>query len=146
MIDPMDQVSELAKEPMVERLKGVPSLVVDDDSDILAIVKQALEAEGAVVTCCSDGNTAVHLCEQHKPRLVVLDMMLPKRSGFLVLEHVKTLKERPVVIMITGNEGKRHQAYAETLGVDFYMHKPIRLEQLVTKAQQLLGMGGKGGK
>ncbi len=141
-IDPMDQVSDLAKEPVVERLKGVTALVVDDDPDVLAIMKQVLQVEGAQVTCCSDGNTAVHICEKDKPRLLVLDMMLPRRSGFLVLEHVKKLKDKPVVIMITGNEGRRHQSYAENLGVDFYMHKPLRLEQLVTKAMQLLGIKG----
>jgi DNA-binding response OmpR family regulator len=73
-------------------------------------------------------------------------MMLPKRSGFLVLERVKTLDPPPVVIMVTANEGKRHQAYAETLGVDAYMHKPLRLEKLITTAAELLDAAASGRK
>ena len=121
-----------------KRLKGRRVLIVDDDPDVLAIIKQALQAEGALTQCVSDGNTAVHIADNDPPDLLVLDMMLPKRSGFLVLERVKTLDPPPVVIMVTANEGKRHQAYAETLGVDAYMHKPLRLEKLIVTAADLL--------
>jgi len=67
--------------------------------------------------------------------------MLPKRSGFLVLEKLKgpTRKKghRPLVIMITGNTGKRHQIWAESLGVDGYLNKPFRMERLVERMEQL---------
>ena len=113
-------------------------MIVDDDRDVLATMEQALQAEGAITKCCTDGNTAVSLCESDPPELVVLDMMLPKRSGFLVLERIKRRDNPPVVIMITANEGRRHQAYAESLGVDGYLHKPVRLERLITIAQEML--------
>ena len=59
------------------------------------------------------------------------------------LEKIKTFEQPPRVIMVTANEGKRHQQYAETLGVDGYLLKPVRLERLITLAQQLLdGNGG----
>ena len=125
-------------EPTIERLTGRLILIVDDDPDVLGVMEQALQAEGAVTECCTDGNTAVHLTESKKPGLIVLDMMLPRRSGFLVLERVKNQPNPPRVIMITANEGKRHQAYAESLGVDAYLHKPVRLERLITLAQQML--------
>ena len=121
-----------------KRLYDRRVLIVDDDPDVLAVLRQSMQAEGALTQCCSDGNTAVHICENDPPDLIVLDMMLPKRSGFLVLERVKTRPNPPLVIMVTANEGKRHQAYAETLGVDAYMHKPLRLEKLITTAEQLL--------
>lgn len=121
-----------------ERLADKRILIVDDDPDVLASVEQALQAEGALTQCCKDGNTAVHICATDPPELVVLDMMLPKRSGFLVLERIKSNPEVPKVIMITANEGRRHQAYAESLGVDAYLHKPVRLERLITLAQELL--------
>lgn len=122
-----------------KRLDGANILVVDDDPDVLAVVDAALRAEGASTKKCSDGNSAVAMCEQDEPDLVVLDMMLPKRSGFLVLERIKEMKRPPRVIMITANEGKRHQAYAETLGVDAYLHKPVRLERLVQLASEMVG-------
>lgn len=125
-------------ETPTNRLDGRKVLIVDDDPDVLAVVEQALKAEGALTRCCSDGNSAVAVCENESPELVVLDMMLPRRSGFLVLERIKAGKGNPAVIMITANEGKRHQAYAESLGVDAYLHKPVRLERLVTLASDLL--------
>ena len=68
-------------------------------------------------------------------------MMMPKKSGFLVLEK---LKSRPggliPTIMITGNEGSRHRAYAEMLGVRDYIRKPFALEKLVRSIEKVLGM------
>lgn len=121
------------------RLKEKKVLVVDDDPEVLESINQALQVEGALTQTCTDGNTAVRICEVDPPELVVLDMMLPKRSGFLVLERIKRLPQPPRVIMVTANEGKRHQQYAETLGVDGYLLKPVRLERLITLAADLLG-------
>lgn len=120
------------------RLKDIKVLIVDDDPEVLESVDQALQAEGALTQTCGDGNTAVRVCETDPPDLVVLDMMLPKRSGFLVLERIKRLDKPPLVVMVTANEGKRHQQYAEALGVDGYLLKPVRLERLITLAMQLL--------
>ena len=120
------------------RLKDRRILIVDDDREVLDSIDQALRAEGADTRTCSDGNTAVRLCESEDPQLVVLDMMLPKRSGFLVLERIKRFSLPPAVIMVTANEGKRHQQYAEALGVDGYLLKPVRLERLITMAMEML--------
>ncbi|MFM8399712.1 MAG: response regulator, partial [Pirellula sp.] len=58
---------------------------------------------------------------------------------FLVLEHLrKTQRNQIRVIMVTGNEGERHQAYARMLGVDEYLHKPFSMEELVGHVQRLL--------
>lgn len=120
------------------RLKDVKILVVDDDHDVRNSIDQALQSEGALTQTCGDGNTAVRICETDPPQLIVLDMMLPKRSGFLVLEKVKKLSPTPKVIMVTANEGKRHQQYAEALGVDGYLLKPVRLERLITLTAELV--------
>ena len=120
------------------RLTGRKILVVDDDRDVLESIEQALTAEGAETFTCLDGNAAVRVCENERPELVVLDMMLPRRSGFLVLDKVKRFDTPPKVVMITANEGKRHRQYAEALGVDEYMLKPVRLERLITLAQEML--------
>ena len=120
------------------RLHDKKILIVDDDPEVLESINQALQAEGALTQTCTDGNSAVRICEVDPPELVVLDMMLPKRSGFLVLEKIKALTSSPRVIMVTANEGRRHQQYAEALGVDGYLLKPVRLERLITLAQDLL--------
>ncbi len=124
---------------MPGRLDGVRILIVDDDPDILESIEAALLAEGAETMTVADGNAAVVACQQDDPPdVVVLDMMLPKRSGFLVLEKIKGHEDSPLVVMVTANEGKRHQAYAESLGVDEYLLKPVPLSQLIDTIDDLL--------
>jgi DNA-binding response OmpR family regulator len=122
-------------------LDGKKVLLVDDDNDILTSMQAAFEPTGATVDLAKDGNKAVELAEKNQPDLVVLDMMLPGRSGFLVLEKIKARKPRgskPFVIMITGNQGARHKMYAESLGVSEYFNKPVKLDKLVASAEKLL--------
>lgn len=120
------------------RLEGVRVLIVDDDRDVLESIDAAFQAEGALTQLASDGNEAVRICHEDPPDLVILDMMLPKRSGFLVLEKIKGNEDSPLVIMVTANEGRRHQAYAESLGVDRYMQKPVPLGKLLDVAAELV--------
>ena len=120
------------------RLRDFKILIVDDDSEVRSAIDQAMQAEGALTQTCGDGNSAVRICEVDPPDLVVLDMMLPKRSGFLVLEKIKRFENPPRVVMVTANEGRRHQQYAEALGVDGYILKPVRLERLIHLTQELL--------
>jgi DNA-binding response OmpR family regulator len=124
------------------RLQGKKVLIVDDDEDILGSIDLAMRAEGAATETVTDGNAAVSACDGDGPDVVVLDMMLPKRSGFLVLERLKQRDEPPVVVMITANQGKRHMAYAESLGVDAYLVKPVPLQRLVETVVRLLGANG----
>lgn len=126
---------------MSDELAGKTVLIVDDDRDILAAMDVALGDLGATILTAGDGNTAVRLAEEEEPDLVVLDMMLPKRSGFLVMEKIKRGKEKddpPRVIMITANMGTRHKLYAESLGVDRYMNKPFRMERLTEAVIEVL--------
>lgn len=120
------------------RLEDVKVLIVDDDRDILESMDAAFQSEGALTQIAMDGNEAVRICREEPPDLVILDMMLPRRSGFLVLEKIKGYEDSPLVIMVTANEGKRHQAYAESLGVDAYLLKPVPLTRLIEKAAELI--------
>lgn len=123
---------------MPGRLEGIRILIVDDDRDVRESINVALTSEGAETQLVEDGNAAVAACQNDPPDLVVLDMMLPKRSGFLVLEKIKGREDSPLVVMVTANEGRRHQAYAESLGVDKYLLKPVPLSRLVDVAVELL--------
>jgi DNA-binding response OmpR family regulator len=120
------------------RLRDVRVLIVDDDRDVLESFNVAFESEGAETICVADGNDAVRMCIDDPPDLVILDMMLPQRSGFGVLEKIKGHEDSPLVIMVTANEGKRHQAYAESLGCDKYLLKPLPLATLLNEAAALL--------
>src|SRR5262245_11344570 len=131
----------IKEQPMASPLEGKRILLVDDDSDILTSMQAALEPTGAVIDSANNGNKAVELAEKNNPDLVILDMMLPGRSGFLVLEKIKAKKPRndkPFVIMITGNQGARHKMYAESLGVSEYFTKPVKMDKLLATAEKLL--------
>ncbi|MGI8982882.1 MAG: response regulator transcription factor [Pirellulaceae bacterium] len=113
-------------------------LVVDDDAEIIDTVQFALKQKGYEVLIARDGNQGLAMAEKDGPDLVILDMMMPKRSGFLVLEKLKTLGNTVKVIMITANEGSRHKAYAEMLGVHEYLRKPFAMDKLLECVERLL--------
>lgn len=118
---------------------GPKVLLVDDDFEIVDSIRYALQGQGYEVIVARDGNQGVALAERENPDLMILDMMMPKRSGFLVLEKLRRSRELPLpVIMITGNEGSRHKAYAELLGVSDYIRKPFAMERLVEAVRKLL--------
>jgi DNA-binding response OmpR family regulator len=117
-------------------------LLVDDDRDIVEGLRLALEHHGYEVLVAWDGNQGLTLTMRENPDLVILDMMMPKRSGFLVLEKLRRTRATPIhVIMITANEGSRHKAYAEMLGVDGYFRKgePKMMDRLMEAVGRLLG-------
>ena len=115
-------------------------LLVDDDREIIESMRIALDALGYEVLIARDGNQGLALAEREDPDLVILDMMMPKRSGFLVLEKLRRSRKFPTkVIMVTANEGGRHKAYAETLGVDDYIRKPFPMDKLIESVKNLIG-------
>jgi DNA-binding response OmpR family regulator len=118
---------------------GKRVLLVDDDGEIVESMRTVLESRGYEVLVARDGNQGLLLAENENPDLVVLDMMMPKRSGFLVLERLRRSRPVPLrVIMITANEGSRHKAYAEMLGVDDYIRKPFAMDRLLESVDRLL--------
>jgi DNA-binding response OmpR family regulator len=119
-------------------------LLVDDDVDILQGMRVVIESRGYRVLTATDGNSGLALAEKEQPDVVVVDMMMPKKSGFLVLERLKSRKQNaPRVIMITANEGGRHRAYAEMLGVDDYIRKPFAMERLLESIERALPVAGR---
>ncbi len=116
-------------------------LLVDDDAEIVESLRLALESKGHQVLIARDGNQGLALAERENPDVVILDMMMPKRSGFLVLERLRRNVATPArVIMITANEGNRHKAYAEMLGVDDYIRKPFAMDRLIDSVERLLSL------
>lgn len=127
----------MAEEQDTGRKKRI--LLVDDDQEIVETLQIALEAKGYEIAIARDGNQGLALVEREDPDLVILDMMMPKRSGFLVLEKLRRTRPVPIrVIMITANEGARHKAYAEMLGVDDYIRKPFAMDKLIASVTRLL--------
>lgn len=132
-----EQAQEPAATPATK--PGRRILLVDDDPEIVESMRAVLESRGYQILVARDGNQGLVLAEGEEPDLVVLDMMMPKRSGFLVLEKLRRSRPNPMrVIMITANEGSRHKAYAEMLGVDDYIRKPFAMDRLLESVDRLL--------
>lgn len=127
---------------MAKPLEGKRILIVDDDPDIVSALLAAFSDSGASIKTVNNGARASDMIANDQPDLVILDMMLPGRSGFLILERLRPKKvkgEKPFIIMVTANEGRRHEAFARNLGVDEYLLKPLRMEKLMATAYSLLG-------
>jgi DNA-binding response OmpR family regulator len=135
--EPTKQTKEVPSGETTEQKKRI--LLVDDDAEIIDSLRYALSSKGYEILIARDGNQGLAVAEREDPDLVILDMMMPKRSGFLVLERLRRTRPIPMrIIMITANEGSRHKAYAEMLGVDDYIRKPFAMDRLVESVQRLL--------
>ncbi len=133
----MSDATEMDPQATVVTRKRI--VIVDDDPEIIESVRYALESLNMEVLVARDGNHGLALAESESPDLVILDMMMPKRSGFLVVEKLRRTLPVPVkIIMITANEGSRHKTYAEMLGVDDYIRKPFAMDRLIESVKRLL--------
>src|SRR5437773_1380002 len=113
-------------------------LLVDDDYELSDGLRSVLEKQGYRVIQARDGQQGKQIIYQQRPDLVILDMMMPKMGGYPVLEHFRDKKDAPPIIMITANEGSRHKAYAEYLGVVDYIRKPFAMERLLETVNKVL--------
>jgi DNA-binding response OmpR family regulator len=113
-------------------------LIVDDDYELVEGLRMVLERQGFRVIRASNGQEGKAAIYNLKPDLVILDMMMPRMGGYPVLEHFKGKPDAPPIIMITANEGSRHKAYAEYLGVVDYIRKPFAMERLLETVHRVM--------
>ena len=121
-------------------------LLIEDDREISSTLQRVLETAGYHLVVANNGVDGRRLADSAHPELVITDMMMPKMGGFPVLEHLKDGENPPKVIMITANEGGRHKAYAEMLGVDDYIRKPFAMDVLLESIERVLGKPAPGPK
>ena len=118
-------------------------LVIEDDRKVAGFIEQGLREEGYAVDVAQDGDEGTMLAHVYDYDVILLDVMMPKKSGFLVLEKLKSRPDGgPKIIMITANEGSRHRAYAEALGVDDYIRKPFDMNRLLDAVGRLCPLSG----
>ena len=111
-------------------------LLIEDDREIASTLTGVLQGAGYNVTHAQNGVEGQRLLQAGRPDLVITDMMMPKMGGFPVLEFIKAMDTPPKVIMITANEGGRHKAYAEMLGVVDYLRKPFAMDALLESVRK----------
>ena len=112
-------------------------LAVDDESDLLLIIKTALFSEGYDVVTASNGPDAIALAQEKNPDLIILDMMMPEMNGFEVLDVLRQKDETMSipVIMLTGVSEKGKIRQALDAGINYYIVKPFEFHNLIAKVK-----------
>ncbi len=120
---------------MVKTKKKI--LAVDDENDLLLIIKTALFSEGFDVATASNGVDALAMAEDSKPDLVILDMMMPEMNGFEVLSQMRQMPslESVPVIMLTGVSERGTIREAIDAGINYYIVKPFDFHDLIAKVK-----------
>jgi two-component system alkaline phosphatase synthesis response regulator PhoP len=114
-------------------------LVVDDDVPFLEATRAMLEEHGYDVVTAHDGSEGLKRAECESPDLIVLDVMMPRRSGLCVLEHIGHRgRPGPRIVVVSANEGDRHEKLAREKGADLYLRKPFEMRELLAAVDSLL--------
>jgi len=120
-------------------------LIVDDEPHIRALLEQTLEDfedEGIELLTAGDGQEAWDLIQEEKPNLVILDVMMPRMSGYEVCERLKaepSLKDT-YVIMLTAKGQEVDRQRGEQVGADEYVTKPFDPDYLIERSEAVLGV------
>lgn len=116
-------------------------LVVDDETQLVEMVKIRLEAAGYMVVCAYDGQEALEKAKKEKPDLIILDLMLPKMDGYKVCGLLKNDSRygKIPIIMFTAKAQDEDMVLGRELGADAYMTKPFDPKLLLGKIQDLIG-------
>ena len=115
-------------------------LVVDDDHDIVRLVRSYLEKAGFEVLTAFDGETALHLLRAERPQLLILDLMLPDRDGWDVARLVRSDKKLAAtpIIMLTARVEDNDKIVGLEIGADDYITKPFNPREVVARVRALL--------
>ena len=113
-------------------------LIVDDEPDILLMLRLNLEAGGHEVVMAADGEKALERIDADEPDLVVLDVMMPVLDGWGVLERLQHHAAPPPVVVVSAKTADRDIAQALGLGAADYLTKPFDPDRLLTALDQTL--------
>lgn len=115
-------------------------LLVDDEPDILEIISYNLSAEGYQVITAENGLEAVDMARQHKPHLIILDVMMPEMDGIEACDRIRKIPEleETVIAFLTARSEDYSQMAGFEAGADDYITKPIKPKVLMSKVKALL--------
>ncbi|MDB5624129.1 MAG: response regulator [Devosia sp.] len=119
-------------------------VIAEDEPSILESLDFILRRAGWTISAVTDGDAALDAVRRLRPRMLVLDVMLPKRSGFEVLKHIRAnadTQSLPVLIL-TAKGQQQDRRIAQELGASDFVTKPYANADVVGAVRQLLGGGG----
>jgi DNA-binding response OmpR family regulator len=117
-------------------------LIVDDEPNIVISLEFLMKKEGFAVAVASDGDEALALVASFNPDLLLLDVMMPKKSGFEVCEALRADPERAAlkIVMLTAKGRDTEMAKGLAIGADAYVTKPFSTKELVDKVKEMLAV------
>ncbi len=117
-------------------------LVVEDEPSLIFTLRDTLESEGFTVFISEDGDNAVSMVKEHKPDLMILDIMLPGKSGYDICQEIRELKYTFPIIMLTAKDQEPDKVKGLNLGADDYLTKPFGVKELLARIQARLRRAG----
>ena len=116
-------------------------LIADDEPNIVISLEYLMQREGYEVLIARDGDEALAMITEHHPDLVLLDVMMPGRSGFDVLKAVRADQATAAtpILMLTARGRDTDRAKGEALGADGYVVKPFSTRELAEQVREMLG-------
>lgn len=120
-------------------------LLVDDEVQLVEMVKMRIEASGYDVICAYDGQQALQMAKKEKPDLIILDLMLPKMDGYKVCGLLKndSRYSKIPIIMFTARAQEEDFLLGKELGAEAFITKPFEPNILLGKIKELIGEQGK---
>lgn len=117
-------------------------LIVDDNADIRRLIGTILSSTDHELSYAEDGEKALAETKEKQPDLIVLDVMMPKMDGFMVLKQMRVagLREATKVLMLTAKSSESDWVRGYKLGADSYLTKPFDPEELINAINELFGM------
>lgn len=115
-------------------------LVIDDEEDLLKLLKIRFEQENFKVVTALDGDVGVKITEQEAPDIIILDIMMPKMDGYTCLKEIRKLpkiKDIPI-LMLSGKEEEKVRDLFAFQKISGYVEKPFELDDLVMKVKDIL--------
>jgi DNA-binding response OmpR family regulator len=113
-------------------------LLIDDEPNILKVLKSRLEAEKFVVITASDGKEGLDKAKSEKPDLIILDIIMPNKDGYTFIKEMQTDESiRRLPVIVTSAKAEMKDLFAVE-GINDYIVKPFKTEELLEKIKQLL--------
>ncbi len=110
--------------------KPAQIMVIDDDPDLLDMVKEALEIEGYSAIIADNGHDALEALKHDNPDLIILDIMMPGLNGYQVLSAIRMNSTIPIIVL-TGIQEQYSASRSLDLGADDYVKKPFSINELL---------------
>jgi len=121
---------------------AVKVLLVEDDRKVAGFIEQGLKEEGYVVDIASDGAEATMLAHVYQYDVILLDVVLPKKTGFQVAQELRREGRNTPILMLTSRDAVEDIVRGLDAGADDYLSKPFRFDELLARIRALLRRGG----